>query len=264
MPVSCCCFPARRRPEGAAQSGPSEADAWDVQPVCASASVVASAATFASAAGAAAGGAAVSRADRGGGGGGGGGVELAVQPPRKPPVVSGLLARAGLLAGGAFTPSDAPPADVPAAAAQRRWVIDEAAVKRWCEYDSLVRAKHQLALFEFTRAKGLSKKAELARAKDLKARAEREEQTRQQIMSELMLVLGAPERYAEHAVVGAPAAKGAVTVESYVDLCSRLVSNNLPHAGPLSPTKAMGVSFSDYLSAVDHHAQLTTKCRILT
>jgi hypothetical protein len=183
-----------------------------------------------------------------GGGGGGGGTDSAGTEllPRR----SGLFARASLLGGGGFEASDAPVAQLPTERrVHERWVNDVEAVERWREFESVIRAKHSAALAMLDKTKRL-KKTEVARARELRARVEREEETRQHAMTELMVALG-----------GAGAGGGSVS--AYADLCARLVEANMPHAGPLAPTKGMGASFSEYLSAVDHHAQLTRRCRVL-
>lgn len=160
-------------------------------------------------------------------------------PPR---MGAGLLARAGLLSTAGFVPSDAPVS--PGRQAPKP---DEAAVGKWRDYDATVRTSHRAALDALVVTKGL-KKVAIARARDLRARAEREEQTRQHAMSELLLEFGAGRGSA------------AASAEAYADLCARLVRNNMAHAGPLSPNKAMGKALSEYLSAVDHHGQLTQRC----
>ncbi|KAJ1625873.1 hypothetical protein T492DRAFT_1036368 [Pavlovales sp. CCMP2436] len=162
----------------------------------------------------------------------------------------GLLARAGLLAAAGFTPSDAPlPATPePPQPARLRLRNDAAAIAKWSAFDLHVRQAHARALVAFSVTKGLKKPA-IARAKELRARAVREEQTRQHAMSELLLQFGGDARIPAQC---AP----------YADLCNRLVRNNLPHAGPLAPSKAMGVAFSEYLSAIDHHAVMTARCQV--
>lgn len=181
-------------------------------------------------------------------------------PPAPTPAVSapivsrtaggggGLLARAGLLSSSGFVPSDAP---MPAAPG-RRQLYDELAVSKWRAYDSTVRTAYSAALAALATTKGLKKPA-VARARDLRARVEREEQTRQHAMSELLLQFAG----------NGPGGAGAVSAEAYSDLCARLVRNNLPHAGPLSPSKSMGKAVSEYLSAVDHHGQMTGLCTVL-
>jgi hypothetical protein len=163
----------------------------------------------------------------------------------------GLLARAGLLAAAGFTPSDAPLSATrePPQPARARMRNDEGAIQKWCEFDGVVRTAHARALAVFLVTKGLKKPA-IARAKELRARAVREEQTRQHAMSELLLQFGAS------------SSEMATGADQFADLCARLVRNNLPHAGPLAPSKNMGVAFSEYLSAIDHHAAMTARCRV--
>lgn len=157
----------------------------------------------------------------------------------------GLLARAGLLSRGTFVPSETLSPAPPAGARRRN---DEAAIAAWREYDATVRAKHRVALGARGATRGLKKPA-LARARELRARAEREEQTRQHAVSELLLELSSGLGSGDSAA-------------AYADLCGRLVRNNLPHAGPLSPSKAMGKTLSEYLSAVDHHGRMTARCTV--